>query len=63
VTTHSEVRKRSEQVLVRFTPEEMAEAKALAAAHDMTLPQLLRVALLSVRIAEARYVQPQEIDA
>lgn len=53
MTTHSEVRKRSEQVLVRFTPEEMAEARALAAAHDMTVPQLLRVCLLSVRVSEA----------
>jgi hypothetical protein len=53
VTTHSEVRKRSEQVLVRFTPDEMTEARALAAAHRMTVPQLLRVCLLSVRVSEA----------
>jgi hypothetical protein len=49
----SETRKRTELVGVRFTTDELTEARALAAAHHMTIPELLRVCLLAIQSQEA----------
>lgn len=44
---------RSEQVCVRLTPQEKAEAEVLAARYGTKLPELLRDCLRTVQLQEA----------
>lgn len=50
----SETRRRTQIVAVRMTPDELAEAQALAAAHGMSVPDLMRSAVVAVQLDEAR---------
>lgn len=45
-------RKRSEQVLVRFTPDELSDARRLAATQDLSVPELLRIGLTLISATE-----------
>lgn len=45
ISADGDRRQRSEQVLVRLTPTEAADARRLAAQHGLTLPALLRAGL------------------
>lgn len=47
---------RSKPVCVRLTPQEFTDAKALADANGMTVPDLLRKCLLVVQITETTHV-------
>lgn len=50
--TDGDRRQRSQQVLVRLTPAEHADATALAARHGLTLPALLRAGLTYLAATE-----------
>lgn len=52
-TLHSEKRRRTELVGVRLTAEELAELKRIAAAHRMSVPELLRVSAFTLQTLEA----------
>lgn len=46
-------RQRTQQVLVRLTPDELADARRLAAQHAMSVPELLRAGLTLFTATEA----------
>jgi hypothetical protein len=48
-------RHRQNQVLVRLSDAEAADAQRLAAAHGLTLPALLRAGLTNLIVAEATH--------
>lgn len=53
--THSETRRRSVSVNVRFTPAEIAQAQALAERLNCkSVPELLRLGYFIVQAEEAR---------
>lgn len=45
-------RRRSEQVLVRFTPDELSAARRLATQNGLSVPELLRIGLTLISASE-----------